>query len=137
MDKDKKLYEKFDKPVMQVVIYAKAASVNAKVDCIYPESFMIGILTVGENRVTTTLMNLRVNLDKCLKSLKKELASKITDNEIGTPNFEDLKISKQVVEACKLADKFRTEVVTSERICIHHVFLALLQSSTFMSNLLN
>jgi len=135
MDKDKKLYEKFDKPVMQVVIYAKAASVNAKVDCIYPESFMIGILTVGENKVTSTLMNLGVNLEKCLKILKKELAAKVTNNEVGAPNFEDLKISKQVVEACKLADKFRGEIIPSEKICIHHVFLALLQSSTFMSKL--
>ena len=61
-EKDKKIYDRFDKTVNQVVVYAKAASINAKVDCIYPESFMIGILTTGANPVTSSLVDMSADL---------------------------------------------------------------------------
>ena len=129
-EKEKKAYERFDTTVMQVVIFAKAASINAKVDCIYPESFVIGILTTGANEVTSILTDMNVDLEKCLASLKKDLLKKRSENTIkGEPNYEDLTISKQVIEACKLANKLRTDAIQSENICVHHMFLAILKVS--------
>jgi len=129
-DKDKKMYEKFDNTVSQVVVYAQAASIDAKVDCIYPESFMIGILTTGANEVSSALVGMDIDLDKCLKSLKKMLLIKRANNETkGDINYDDLKISKQVVEACKNANKIRTETAPSEHIGVHHVFISLMRMS--------
>lgn len=34
MPHNNKIFEKFDKEVMRIVVYAKAASINAHVDCI-------------------------------------------------------------------------------------------------------
>jgi ATP-dependent Clp protease ATP-binding subunit ClpA len=135
-DKDKSLYEKFDKTVSQVVVFAKAASIDAKIDCIYPESFMIGILTTGSNEVTSVLVSMDVDLEKCLKILKVELLNKRSSNEVkGEINYDDLKISKQVVEACKNANKIRTDIIESDYIGVHHIFLALLKVSDFIKNL--
>ena len=130
---DKKLYEKFDKQVNQVVIYSQAASIDTKVDCIYPESFMVGILMAGENETTTALLNLKVDLEKSLKIIKKELASKTKYNEVGHPNYDDLKISRQLIDACKLANRIRLTVFTSDKINIKHMFLALLRTSDFLN----
>lgn len=132
-DKEKKAYERFDNTVNQIVVFAKAASINAKVDCIYPESFMIGMLTTGANEVTTVLSDMGINLEKCLAVFKKELASKRNENAAKTePNYEDLTISKQVVDACKMANKIRTETFSSDYISSHHLFLALLKLSPFV-----
>lgn len=135
-EKDKKLYERFDKTVSQVVVYAKAASINAKVDCIYPESFMIGILTTGVNPVTSVLVDMNVDLEKCLKLLKEELLKKKVNNEVkGEINYEDLTISKQTLEVCKNANKIRTETFPSENIGVHHVFISLLKISDFIQKI--
>ena len=130
MADNKKIFDKFDKDVMRVVIFAKAASINACVDCIYPESFVIGILTTGANEITSALVNMDVNLEKCLAKLKKALEAKKTYNEVkGDPNYEDLKISKQVVDACKTANRIRTDVFGYEKIGVRDMFLALLRIS--------
>ena len=126
---DKKIYDKFDSTVVQVVIYSKAASIDAKVDCIYPESFAIGILTTGANEVTSLLMDEGIDLESCLKSLKKELITKKTLNEVGTPSLSDLKISKQISEVCKIANKIRIDEFESpDKIGVQHLFLALIRS---------
>lgn len=136
MTDNKKLYEKFDKNVNQVVVYAKAASIEAKVDCIYPESFMIGILTTGANEVTSVLVGMDVDLEKCLKSLKGELIRKRINNEIkGEINYDDLKISKYVIDACKNANKIRVDIIPSDHIGVHHIFYALLGISDFINGL--
>jgi ATP-dependent Clp protease ATP-binding subunit ClpC len=130
-----KIYDKFDKLVSKVVIWAQSASIDAKVDCMYPESFMIGILTTGAHIVNSALLEKDVDLDKCLKTLKKELSSKKKDNAIPEPNYEDLKISKQVVDACKLANKLRVDLIPDNSIGVNHMFLALLRTSDFLKNL--
>jgi len=132
-DKEKKAYERFDNTVNQIVVFAKAASINAKVDCIYPESFMVGMLTTGANEVTSALSDMGVNLDKCLAIFKKELMSKRNVNAAKSePNYEDLTISKQVVEACKIANKIRVEIFSSEYISSHHLLIALMKVSPFI-----
>ena len=133
--KDKKIWDKFDLIVRRAVVYSQSASVNAKVDTIYPESFMIGLLTIGANEVTSTLMELDVDLDMCLKTLKKELEGKRSNNETEKPNFDYLKISEQIVEICDIADRVRSDVFVDEQISPKHIFLALLRSSDFIRNL--
>jgi ATP-dependent Clp protease ATP-binding subunit ClpC len=135
-DKDRRLYDKFDKTLSQAIVYAQAASIEAKIDCIYPESFMVGILTIGANEVTSTLVRSDVNLEGCLASLKEELIKKRDNNEVkGDINYDDLKLSKQVVEACKNANKIRTDILRADYIGVHHVFMALLRISDFLKNL--
>lgn len=129
-EKEKKAHERFDNVVMQVVVYAKAASINAEVDCVYPESFMIGILTTGANEVNSILSEMKINLERCLVIFKKELSTKRTTNTVkGKPNYEELMISKQVMDVCKLANKIRTEVMQGETIGVVHMFLALMRIS--------
>jgi len=130
MADNKKIFDKFNKDVMRVIIFAKAASINATVDCIYPESFTIGILTTGANDVTTILVDMKIDLERCLSELKRALSSKKSDNEVkGDPNYEDLKISKQVVGACKLANRIRSDIFGNDDIGIKDMFIALLRVS--------
>ena len=126
---EKKIYEKFDRQVMHVVIFAKAASINAQVDCIYPESFMIGILTTGVNEVTSFLVDKDINLEKCLQVLKKELASKKDQNESQKDiDFGNLKISRQIMDVCKEAETIRSEIFKTESIGVRHIFMALFRT---------
>ena len=130
MAKNKKIYDKFDGPLVRVVIFAEAASINTKVDCIYPESFAIGMLTTGANEVSSVLDEMDINLEKCLTVLKKELGKKKANNEKeGLPDFQNLKISKQVIEVCKLSDKIRAEVFEGDDIGVQDVFVSLLRIS--------
>jgi len=130
MSRNKKIFDKFNKEVMRVVVYAKDSSINAKVDCIYPESFAIGILITGMNEVTSVLQNLNVNLGKCLTELKKELSKRRKNNESDSdPNYDNIKISKQVIAVCEEADKIREEVLLRASIGTPEVFLALLKVS--------
>lgn len=127
---NKRIYDRFSPPVQQAVVYAQAASVNAGVDCIYPESFAVAILNTGRNEVTANLIEEDIDLEKCLGKLKKDLVAKAVNNEVkGVPNYENLKLSKQVIEICKIADKLRQDVVKSEHIEIRHIFIAILESS--------
>ena len=135
-DRDKKPFDKFDKSVMQVVIFAKASSIDAQVDCIYPESFMIGILTTGENDVTSVLVEMDIDLQRCLGLLKKELLKKRDNNESKDGfNIEDLKISNKIVDVCELADRIRADSFGDEYIGVKHIFLALLRVSPYIKDL--
>lgn len=123
-----KIYDRFSKPVLEVVVFAKAASIDANVDCIYPESFIIGMLTTGDNEVSSALMSMGVDLDVCLKTFKTKLVKRVKQNESSTPNFDTLGIAKQVNDASKVADKIATEV-GSEYIILGHLFLGFIEVS--------
>jgi len=133
-DKDtRRIYDKFDRSLLKIVIFAKAASINAKLDCLYPESFAVGILTAGENEVTSYLLGAHVDLEKCLRLLKNDLEAKRVLNESkALPNYDNLKIDKSVLNACKEAEKIRIDLFQANNIMIHHLFLALLRSSKFI-----
>jgi ATP-dependent Clp protease ATP-binding subunit ClpC len=120
-----RIYEKFNSDVLHTIVFAKAASIDAKVDCIYPESFILGILSTGANEVTSILVDMGVNLEECLKKFKQLLSSKQVDNH-KLPDLQDLKISKEVVSVCKVADEISKES-GNDYIGIRHIFLALLQ----------
>lgn len=124
-----RLFDKFDRSVMPIIIFAKASSIESGVDCIYPESFVIGILTTGANEVTAWLMEQDIRLEKCLKDLKDELSHKKEYNETNiVSDINDIRISKQIVDACKMANKIRIQY-KNDNISIAHLFLAMLQSS--------
>jgi len=124
-----KLWDKFDKSLGTVIVYAEAASIDGGVDCLYPESLAIGILTTGANEVNSILVKIDVDLEQCLKSFKKELIKRQKNNECETlPSNLDTRVSRQVVEICKVAAKI-SKSSKSEKIGIYHLFLALLEVS--------
>jgi len=126
-NKQKKVYDKFNNDVQLMIIFSKAASINANVDCIYPESLVVGLLTMGVNDVSSSLIRNNIDLEKCLKVFKTRLierkGSKKNSEYIG---YDSLKISRGVIETCKLADQISIEN-NMEQIGIQHVFLALLK----------
>ena len=119
-----KIYDKFDHDVLRMIIFAKAASLNAKIDCIYPECFIIGMLTTGENLVTSMLIDQGIDLEKCLKTFKARLAKKKSKKDIVI-NYENLKRTKQVDEIVFAAYKISTDA-NQDLINLQHVFLATL-----------
>lgn len=131
-DKIDRMYDHFDKSISGLIVHAKAASINAQVDCLYPESFMVSILVTGANEVNSVLSDMKVNLEKCLSIFKKDLSKKRADNEVkGQVGCEDLKISKQIIDVCKAADEIRGNVLSNDEktVGVRHIFIALLRSS--------
>jgi len=126
---NKKIYDRFNWEAAQVVIYAKAASVDQKVDCMYPESFAIGVLTIDKgNDVSSILSSHGVNLEVTVKALKASLRKKGLKNPKKVHSYTDLKISRQILDICRLADRISREV-DDEDIGVNHLFLALLEIS--------
>jgi len=125
-----RLYEKFTEGVFYVVIHAKAASIGAKVDCLYPESLAVGLLTTGANRASEILVDLDIDLEKCLAGCKKLLSSRRQQNSgpLVNLNLNDLQISKETIEVLQAADKIR-ESMRFEYIDVEHVFVALINKS--------
>ena len=129
------LWEKFDKSLGTVIVYAEAASIDCGVDCLYPESLAIGILTTGANGVNSILVKIDVDLEKCLKSFKQELIRKKKNNESDTPpNYSDIRVSRQVVEICNAANKL-SEELDCKKIEIFHLFVALLKVSKISNDI--
>jgi len=133
---NKRIYDRFDREVGQVIIYAKQASINQKVDCIYPESFAIGVLGIDKgNQVSSLLEEHNINLEITVKRLKEALRKKSKNSGTERPHsYTDLKISRQIVEICRLSDKISNDMDNSE-IRVHHLFLAILQVSKTVLNI--
>jgi ATP-dependent Clp protease ATP-binding subunit ClpC len=124
MNDGNKIYDKFDHDVLRMLIFAKAASLNAKVDCIYPECFIIGMLATGKNLVTSMLLDQNIDLEKCLKIFKTKLSKRKIKKDIPT-NFESLKRTKQVDDIVHSAYQLAVEK-DQELINLNHVFLSTL-----------
>lgn len=126
-DKNQKIYDKFDHDVAWMIMHSKAASINAEINCLYPESFVLGILSTGENSVTSILIQYGIDLEKCLKSFKAKLAEKkgkkITEE---TTNYENLQKAKIIDEIIRASDKISIDW-GQDFISIQHIFLATLQ----------
>lgn len=122
---NKRYYDKFSSDVHYLIIYANAASINAKTDCVYPESFMVAFLTTGEHEITLALSNTGADLEKILKIFKGLLEQKKDPKTSSDISYQDLKISKQVWDIIKEADQMATKN-NAKSIGIDHVFLALL-----------
>lgn len=122
----RRYYDKFNADLHYLVIFANAASINAKVDCMYPESFMAAFLSTGEHEITLALAEQGVDLEKLLNIFKELLAARRDPKLVGNVTHEDLKISKQVWDCVKEADQIAAKS-GSKNIGIDHLFLSLLE----------
>ena len=131
-----KIYNKFGEDVLNMIIRAKAASVNSEVDCIYPESFIMAILTGGENLITTTLIENNRDLDKCLKEIRKKLLEykKLNTTTDTITSFSNLKISKQIADISLDAYNY---CVSSNKtnINIEHIFVSTLKLNEYIKKI--
>ena len=125
-----KIYENFDNDVLQMIIHAKAANITLDVDCLYPESFVIGILTTGANPVNASLARHNINLEKCLQIFKKKLSTKKNKNQLDEAiTYSNMKKSKLLVDVCMSSEKISKSLSeTSKNINLQHVFIAILQT---------
>lgn len=128
MSDNPKMYDRFSSDVLHMIIFAKAASIDAHVDCILPESFLIGTLLTGENNVTVTLHKHGVDLDKCVKRFKRRLSSRQKENEKEDSGvtFDELKVSKEVFEICKRADEI-SKSNGHKIVGLGHLFIAIME----------
>jgi len=126
MADNQNMYDRFSNNVLHMIVFAKAASIDANVDCIYPESFMIGILLTGENVVTSTLLAHDVNLEICIKKFKTKLAKRQKDNSKQELTYDELQISKEVVEVCKRANEI-SQQNQHTFIGLGHIFIAAME----------
>jgi len=121
------IYEKFDNDVLQMIIHAKAANISLEVDCLYPESFIVGILTTGANSVNSILTRHKVDLEKCLKIFKKKLSDKKKKQGEEIVGYANMKKSKVLVEVCFASEKYSKSITGGDSISLQHIFLATLQ----------
>ena len=128
--KNKNPFERFGNEVLHMIIFAKAASIDAHVDAIYPESFVIGTLMTGENVVTDSLDSHDSDTEDCIKRVKRKLASRASENSVPKSEigYENIEISQEIVDICDVADKVSKEA-GSETIGLGHIFAATIQSS--------
>ena len=132
---NKRYYDKFNGDVHYLIIYANAASINAKVDCMYPESLMVAFLSTGEHEITSALLSQNVDLEKLLRVFKGILEQRRDPKVQGNVLHEDLKISKQVWDIVRIADQLATKA-SARNICIDHIFLALLEMEELIAKVL-
>jgi len=128
MPKKPKMYDRFSHDVMHMIIFAKAASINAHVDCLYPESLLIGTLLTGENTVTNSLNEHDVDLERCIKRFKHILAKRQEDNESGDSgvSYDEVNISKELVTVCKRANEISLQH-KHKVVGLGHLFVAIME----------
>jgi len=122
-----KIYDRFNDDVQYMIIYAKAASIQANADLIYPESFVIGLLTMGVNDVSKTLVRHNVDLEIALKIFKSKLetnCSKRSDD--SNHSIDHIKPNKVIRDICKLSCDIGDQL-KHKMIGVQHIFLATLE----------
>jgi len=112
---NQKIYDRFNDDVQYMIIYSKAASINANVESIHPESFIVGLLTMGINDVSKSLVRHDIDLEKSLKIFKDRLKNHRTKNQVTTSqqynNIKPTKVSMAVCKwACALGDELDTRI---------------------------
>jgi ATP-dependent Clp protease ATP-binding subunit ClpA len=123
---DEKLYDRFNDDVQYMFIFAKAASIQANVDQIYPESFVIGLLTMGANDVSKTLALHNVDLEAILKEFKVDLANLKCPKKLSDSAYERIKPNQAVQDICAKACKIG-DGLGQKSIGVNHIFMAILE----------
>ena len=130
---NKKIYDRFSEAVNYMVVQAQTASIDAQVDCLYAESFAIGALSIGDSDVKDLLIGMGVDLSAVLKNLRVSLNKKRKNNEDPSKsNYNDLKISRQIGEICRMAHKLSGD---EDSIRIHHMVYGILEVSKTSQNI--
>jgi len=116
--------DNFDQEVVFAIIHAKAATEKYKLNCVYPESFVIGILNIGDNKITHVLRsNFKLDVKTIYDDFTKRLkARKGIEKEESSG---DHSISRSVYNICKKATSLSKEEGSS-KIHLHHMFIAIL-----------
>jgi ATP-dependent Clp protease ATP-binding subunit ClpA len=111
-----------------MIVFAKAASIESEVDCLYPESFLIGTLLTGENSVTSALVEHDVNLEECVKRFKYILSNRKNRNESNDSgvSYDEVNISKEIVEVCRKANELSLSH-GHKIVCLGHLFLTIME----------
>jgi len=117
---------RFDNSAKKVVVWAQAASMDSKIDCIYPESFMVAILGSGKNAIVSVMSEMGVDLHASLCNFKKELRAKKKLNKKDDIDYNNLSLSKEVLDICKKADSYRVKS-EEELTGIFFIFMAILK----------
>lgn len=125
MSENSKMYDKFSTEVLHMIVFAKAASIDAHVDCLYPESFLIGMLLTGENIVTNSLISHEVDLDKCVKRFKRRLSARKSENKTVGLAFDDVDISREIINICKKANELSIQN-KHKNVGLNHLFCAIM-----------
>lgn len=105
-----KIYDKCNSEVKFTIIFAQAASINAKLRFMSPESFLIGSLMIGKNDVTKALLSQKINLESLLKNAKNILASMSKEHPLAsaTDVVSPDKASKNIFSSAnKLIEKYQ------------------------------
>jgi ATP-dependent Clp protease ATP-binding subunit ClpA len=130
MSSNQKMYDRFSSDVMHMIIFAKAASIDAHVDCMYPESFLIGTLLTGKNAVTISLSEQGVDIKKCVERLKRLLANRQDKTNKGNVNkgisFDKVDISKEIIQVCKKANEISLQH-QHKIVGLGHLFIAIME----------
>ena len=130
MSSNQKMYDRFSSDVMHMIIFAKAASIDAHVDCMYPESFLIGTLLTGKNAVTISLSEQGVDIKKCVERLKRLLANRQDKTNKGNVNkgisFDKVEISKEIIQVCKKANEISLQH-QHKIVGLGHLFIAIME----------
>ncbi len=121
---NERLQEKFSHKLNFIAMHAKAASINAKLGAIYPESFMAAYMNTGSHVVSNALVAAGGQLKPLLDRFKKELQLK------GSGDNQDysMNIDKDVWAAMRLAYKLALKA-NEEKIQIEHMCLSLINVS--------
>jgi NTP pyrophosphatase (non-canonical NTP hydrolase) len=95
--------DNFTTDVLHMIVFAKAASLEAGVDKLHPESLIIGTLLTGENAVTNALYAHKFDITDLVSRLKQKLEGKKGNGKV---RYDELGISQDVVDIFKnLSDK--------------------------------
>jgi NTP pyrophosphatase (non-canonical NTP hydrolase) len=86
------LYSRFTNDVLHMIIFAKAASIDAGLDTLYPESLLVGTLITGGNEVTKTLKSHGVDVLGLLDAFKKQLSDKRKESSGDGTHYDELKV---------------------------------------------
>jgi ATP-dependent Clp protease ATP-binding subunit ClpC len=122
-------FDKFTNDVIHMIVFAKSNSIDAQVDKIYPEAFLIGTLLTGENVVTESLELHGVDIEDCIKRLKRILNKKNCkdENDLTSITIDDIGISEGVNKAIEEADTISTNL-GHDFIGIGHIFCAIMNT---------
>lgn len=129
-----KIFNNSHTSVKQMIVYAKTSCIEAHVNIMHPEAFMIGILATRNEHVSKVFSENNVDLEKCLSRLKNNMklkrgaVSHDKDKEdihkqVGA---DQLVITNDINDVCTFADEIRVNL-HHQKIDLPHFFLALVE----------
>ncbi len=120
------MHDKYSKEFMLIIVRAKAASLDAHVGCLYPESFLLAMIAKSDNVISQTLLSEGFKVFECRTELKKLLRSKSVHNKSQVIDLDDMNVSDDVSKCVKRAEDICSEM-NEKVIGIRHMFMAIME----------